>query len=431
MLKTLDSQTAERCGLSEFQVCDLAPNRTQLPSNINDNQLDPEDLSPLLLESDTLTDMLFVRVRYKLASLHTTSHTKFLLQGNSSSQWEEYLASEKGRAELESSVNDFERSLKSEVFGFCDPSEPLQLLTMLMGQSAINTIRLLAHHPRRWDSLDSTPPEERQMIWEICISLLKQNNMLQTNPLLKRFAWQAPVVMQWRALIHVLNTLRVSPVTEKAEDVWGLIGSIYSNNPAMINDMQPLHVAVASLCLKAYDARVAAMKHQDVWIQPSPGFISLLRRMLQGTYNHGSQSQAANDNATTRPDPMGSGRLTGTDSDVGNHQGDQTCHSPKPQPQSLDQSDGIIPDGASRNHMEGSYDYQTGHQNHPDNTNNYDTSGQMGDSDALAMYDDSWEDWDRLIGEYDATFPASLASNMPADGLSYNGELPTLTAWDT
>jgi hypothetical protein len=151
LLKTHDAQTAERCGLSEFQGCDMDPNRTKLPTNIDDKELFPGDISPLA-ESETLTDMVFVYTRYGLASFHSASYTKFLLQGNGSSQWEGYLASEKGRTELDSPLDRLEGSVKSKVFGHCDPSEPLQLLTMLMGQSAINTIRFFTHHPRRWDS---------------------------------------------------------------------------------------------------------------------------------------------------------------------------------------------------------------------------------------------------------------------------------------
>jgi hypothetical protein len=395
----------------------MDPNRTKLPSSINDNQLDPRDLSPVV-EPETLTDMLFVHVRYKLASLHSASYTKFLLQGNSSSEWEGYLASEKGRTELESSLNELESTLKSKVFDYCDPSEPLQLLTMLMGQSAINTVRLLAHHPRRWDSPERKPPAERQMIWEISISLLKQNNMLRTNPLLKRFAWQAPVVMQWHAFIHVLNTLRVTTSIAKSEDVWDLIGSIYSNNPTMTLEMgRPLHVAVANLCLKAYDARAAALEHQNVSGQPAPGFILLLRERLKKISEPKSPSQVTNDDPTARASLVGPAQLTGTGLDVGNQHANQTFYGIRQQPQNLGAVDSVIHNRGPCYHIDAYVDSQSECQTHASNINPYDTAGQAADVDIGVINADNWEEWDRMITEYDSIFPVSPASDMASAGL--------------
>lgn len=104
--------------------------------------------------------------------------------------------------------------------------------------------------------------------------------MLQSNPQLKRFSWQAAYVMQWHAFIHVLDTLRATPLIADAEKVWELIGSTYKNNPAMILDTRRhIHVAVGSLCLKAYGARARTLLHdKNGSAVPAPEFIIKLRQ---------------------------------------------------------------------------------------------------------------------------------------------------------
>jgi hypothetical protein len=72
----------------------------------------------------------------------------------------------------------------------------LHLITMLMARAAMNPVRFLTHHPRRWASIKQTPLSERQWVWEVSIKLLEQHSMLQSNSLLKEFAWYAASVMQ-------------------------------------------------------------------------------------------------------------------------------------------------------------------------------------------------------------------------------------------
>jgi hypothetical protein len=121
-------------------------------------------------------------------------------------------------------------------------------------------------------------------VWEVSIKLLEQYNMLQSNPQLKQFAWQAASVMQWHAFIHVLDTLRANPLIADAGKAWELIGNTYENNPAMVLDTgKPIHVAVGSLCLKAHSARAAALllQNRNMCPPPTPGFILQLRQQRE------------------------------------------------------------------------------------------------------------------------------------------------------
>ena len=280
LLKTHDSRIAEICGLQKFQHLDIDPNSTKRPTNVNDNQLYP-GMPSTLVEPETLTDVAFVALRCELANFAGARVAKFRQQGNNSSQWDRHLASGGDTEEADEAFKEIEELLEIKYLRYCDPSQPLHLITMLMARAAINTIRFLTHHPRRWASIKQTPLSERQWVWEVSINLLEQHNMLQSNALLKQFAWHAAFVMQWHAFIHVLDTLRANPLVSEAEKAWELIGSTYKNNPAMVFDTRkPIHVAVSCLCLEAYSARAAALLQRNICL-PTPEFILQLREQRE------------------------------------------------------------------------------------------------------------------------------------------------------
>ena len=282
MLKTHDYRTAELCGLHKFRDLEIGPNSTKRPTNVNDDQLYP-GMPSLPAKSETLTDMAFVALRYELANYAAIRVAKFRQQGKNSSQWDRDLASGGKEVETDEAFKEIEGLIETKYLRYCDPSQPLHLITMLMARSAMNTILFLTHHPRRWASIEQTPLSERQWVWDISIKLLEKHKMLQSNPLLKQFAWQATSVMQWHAFIHVIDTLRANPLVADAEKAWELIGSTYENNPDMVFDTRkPIHVAVGRLCLEAYSARAAALlQNGNTNPLPTPEFVLQLRQQRE------------------------------------------------------------------------------------------------------------------------------------------------------
>jgi hypothetical protein len=103
--------------------------------------------------------------------------------------------------------------------------------------------------------------------------------MMQSNPLVERFAWHAPYFQQWHAFIHVLDTLRAEPLMPDAPKAWQLVKSIYESTPGLGSDFKkPIHVAIGNLCLKAYDAREAALLNSRNNVPSTLTFISKLRQ---------------------------------------------------------------------------------------------------------------------------------------------------------
>ena len=298
-LKTHEFRTAELCGLAKFRDLDTSADSTKFPTNVNDDQLYPS--MPLrLADSNTLTDIAFVALRYELTNFAAGRVARFRQQGKNSSQFNLH-ASGSDKLEIDDAFKEFEALVETKYIRYCDPSQPLHLLTMLLARYAMNVIRFLTHHPRRWASIEQTPLSERQWVWEVSIKLLEQHNMVQSNPQLKQFAWHAAYTQQWHALIHVLDTLRANPLAPDAEKAWQLIGNIYMNTPDMVLDTKkPIHVAVANLCLKAYSDREGALQNGDMSPPPTPHFILQLRQQREVV----KTKRQARDAKSSRPEDL-------------------------------------------------------------------------------------------------------------------------------
>ncbi|KAI4960383.1 hypothetical protein J4E86_002005 [Alternaria arbusti] len=275
-LKAHDSRAAELCGLAKYRDPDIGPERADWPTNVNDDQLHP-GMSELPSDSNGLTDVIFIVTRCEMGKFAAPRIAALRQEGMDPSQMN-LDHSAKSKNARESLIQELEDTIETKHLRYCDPSQPLHLVAMVVARYGLNVARFLIHHPRNWGTFEKTPLEERKKIWEVCLKLLEQQIMLQTNPVIKRFAWSASYFRQWHALIHLLDTLRAHPNLIDTDRAWRLIGETYDNNPEMLEDMRrPIHAAVGNLCLKAYDDHEALMRSKDGRSHSPPGFIARLR----------------------------------------------------------------------------------------------------------------------------------------------------------
>lgn len=276
LLRSHDFRIAELCGLAKFRDMDVDADSTKRPSNLSDDQLYP-GMHSLPAETIGLTDSSFATLKFEFATMVAASVARFRLNGKTARDWENHLLGDDIGAIAEA-FRELEEKIETKYIRYCDPSQPLHLMLMLGARYAMNVTRFMTRHPRRWASIEQTPVAERERVWEISVNLLQQHNMVQSNPQLKQFAWHAAYFMHWHAFIHLLDTLRATPLMDDSDKVWQLIGTAYENNPNMIfATKEPIHAAVGNLCLKAYSAREAALQNGHVSLAPAPDFILELR----------------------------------------------------------------------------------------------------------------------------------------------------------
>lgn len=278
-LKMHDSRTAELCGLAKFRDLDMGAESTKWPTNINDDQLQPS-MTSLTAVENRITDVVFVAFRCEMMGFAVSQIARFRKQGLNMTQWNlDETRDGYSKGEMNHAVQELQDKLETKYLRYLDPSQPLHLLTMLVGRYGMNVVTFLTHHPRSWSSLGRQVSDaERQLVWDVSVKLLEQHNMVQSNEMLRQFSWHTPYFRQWHAFIHVLDTLRADPLKTDSSKAWALITGSYEHTPAMVTDMQkPIHVAVGNLCLKAFAARETALRNENMYFPPTPAFILQLR----------------------------------------------------------------------------------------------------------------------------------------------------------
>ena len=276
-LKMHDIRATELIGLAKFRVFGSDDNTCKPPANIDDNELYPGMSSPAT-SSTKLTDMTFFIFNTDLASFARRQKAKFRQQDKNADQLDDIAARSDQRTK-EDFIKEIEEILEGKYLRYCDPSQPLQLMTMLVARFTLNVVRFLTHHPRRWVSQEQTPRSEQEYVWRISLELLEQHDMIQSDPRLQGFAWFSAYYLQWHVFIHVLDTLRAKPLMPDIYKAWRLIEATYKNNPDMISSTKkPIHVAVGNLCLKAFNAYEAAFMREGMTISHKPEYVTKLRQ---------------------------------------------------------------------------------------------------------------------------------------------------------
>lgn len=275
-MKLHDWRTASLAGLNKYNIQDVHPDSPKPPININDNQIYPSMTQPPV-SVDGATDMIFCLLRIEFGSNSSSPAVKMVQASKHGSGWDETW-SKQGIQDQEQMIKEFQDRVESKYLRYCDPAEPLHLMAMIIARSAADIYRFVSHHPRKWRSGKDMPEHERNAAWRASIRLVEKFNMVQSNPQLVHLAWHSYYHMHWDAIIHMLDMLRATPLMPDADKAWQLIGTIYKNNPQIISNMKkPMHIAVASLSLKAIDARKMALETVGRVDEETPEFIAILR----------------------------------------------------------------------------------------------------------------------------------------------------------
>ena len=279
-LRMHDFRAKELSGQSKLREFDLDETTPKKPANVNDTDLYPA-MPQAATESTKPTEMLWCVFRWDLASFAASQKIKMHQLGKAVLSSEEYSAMDDLKIK-DDFIKNLEDMIETKHLRFCDASQPLHFMTLLGARLSMNLVRFLAHHPRRWATLDQVPDSEQQLVWNVVIQLLEQYKIMQTSPQLRRFSWNIPYFIQWHAVIHVLDTLRADPLHPDAVKAWGLIDGLYeTNSEILLSTKRPILMAVGNLCLKAFSAREAALMNGQKSSSDPPGYITKLRKQRE------------------------------------------------------------------------------------------------------------------------------------------------------
>ena len=270
----LDFRSAELTGSGRFGDFNLSD--TRVPANVDDQDIWP-GMTESPVETPRATEMITCLLRCEFGAFWKEK----LLQkgGKTDSQPKEFfLANLNGMAneqvrpspwaaspeERDAQIDELQGRLQDKFLKHFDLTVPLQHMAHLIGLGAVTSMRLMAHHPRRWENENDIPASERKLLWGLSLKLLQGDNAVHATRTLKKFMWHTRNYFQWQAMVYLLGELRKHTTGEEVDAAWKTVDESWENHVEWITDhRRPLHVAVGSLCLKAYDVREKALKEDQ------------------------------------------------------------------------------------------------------------------------------------------------------------------------
>lgn len=308
----LDFRAAELSGsgrLADFSLFDTKP-----PSNIDDSDLwvgqSQDELESTVRGRGghaRATEMINVALRCEIGSFWKEQMQKDsitfdpqrgpqFLHGIRPRPWDGDMAY---RDHL---INELEKRLEDKYLRYCDPGKPQELFAHIYGRAAIASMRLLAHHPRRWDNPRDTQHEERELLHNLCIRLVDYDLLYHSTQALQPYAWHVDDSFQWQALIYLLRQLHEHPLVN-ATAAWDRIDRVFQYHPCIMLVNNPLHSAIQRLTVKAWCARNSALRDagegRDISIPPHISEL-ILQSMTPSMQDQSPHSEGVGWPATTQ-----------------------------------------------------------------------------------------------------------------------------------
>ncbi|EXJ82698.1 hypothetical protein A1O3_06512 [Capronia epimyces CBS 606.96] len=341
-IAVLDFRSAELSGSGRFG--DFGLSDTQPPSNVNDSDIYPAMTSPPVPHTRP-TEMIACLLRCEFGQFwkeKMSKKTNIAFENlRLASPWSTSLE------ERDASINELEQRLEEKFLRYCDPSIPVQFMAIIIGRAAVNSMRLMAHHPRKYRNQEEVPASERDYMFKLSISLLEADNLAHASKGLRGFMWHTNVFFVWQALVYLLDELRTHTLGPEVDRAWRQVDEVFHHHPNYVTDhRKPLHVAVGSLCLKAYSARERALRESTHGLQPNalavPDYIQTLREQRQNALlaplQPPSQALAHPDRPTPSAGPTESDNNSNNDTLYPMALAASTASNPQSQSQSESQS---------------------------------------------------------------------------------------------
>lgn len=223
---------------------------TKTPLNVNDSSLHPS-MVELPAEQNGATEMLHCLIRYEVGNFLKSGSAKSTYDGS----WQKFQSSEVSVKDKEKAIQSLEELFERKFLRYCDPSIPLHFISGLLAGSTACKLRFRAYHPRHhWARGESVLPEEKDMLFSACVTILENHNIAQSSPSTQRYLWHVNAHFQFDALIHVLGELRSRPASELTNNAWQQTDQIFQHHSNMLTDTKRgLHVAITRLAVRAWE----------------------------------------------------------------------------------------------------------------------------------------------------------------------------------
>ncbi|RHZ46910.1 uncharacterized protein CDV56_100354 [Aspergillus thermomutatus] len=229
---TLDVRIAEDHGL-EPSIMESAFT-TELPSNINDANLDP-NMSELPRAQPGRMEMLFSLARFEVSRF--ARRVVFSDKFCSCNSYPILSEVQKCKA-----IDQFKGHLEKQYLSYCDKGVPLDYVTTAINRLILIKLKLAVCKPRR----DRNPEMPvRTNYRKVCEDVLHHASILRQYEKGTRWLWLFQTYVEWDALAYLLLELCLAPSWGLSGTAWKAADEVYhhwNNDPDIHRDRRWRHI---------------------------------------------------------------------------------------------------------------------------------------------------------------------------------------------
>merc|ERR1712000_775698 len=134
----------------------------------------------------------------------------------------------------DANIDELEQILEEKYLKYCDPSVPVQFMCILMGRGSVASMRLMAHHPRKYANPEDVPASEKELLWKFSLKLLEGYSLAHSTKYLRKFMWHTRNFFGWPALIYLLNELKTHTLGDKVDHAWSVVDEVFFHRASLL-----------------------------------------------------------------------------------------------------------------------------------------------------------------------------------------------------
>lgn len=267
---SLDSRSAHICESNSSTRSHFPP--VTLPANLNDADLSP-DMTELPDGRRGATEMIFCLLRYNNGRfIRMPSYDRALSDPETSAEEKDKL------------IDWLEEYQELNFLRYCEITIPLHLLSSAVARSIILKLRLIINHPRYTrESRTRMSQQKQDRMLSISLKIIEIYASFKSMEMLAGFYWHVEHYFNLDAFVYTIHDLCHRPSGPLQAQAWRAIENVYTAHSHILGGQEtPLHRAMGTLTLKAWDVKMSHMRAKNAEEIEVPEFIRKLRTLQAG-----------------------------------------------------------------------------------------------------------------------------------------------------
>lgn len=203
---------------------------TKPPLNINDEDMSPDTIEPLMARTG-FTTMTFCAVNHEVFMFHRRCNLMGYSSGNLATP-------QPMKAEDQiTMMTELQEHLKEKYLIHCDLRNPIAWVTVTVTRLIVKRFWLAIYHPLQHEQRPNTRPNmTREALLTITVELLESAHCLEIEPATTQWRWYFDSWVQWHALAVALAELCVQNQGPLVQRAWAIIDEVFEPWAAHIAD---------------------------------------------------------------------------------------------------------------------------------------------------------------------------------------------------